>query len=88
MAGFVSGNFGGPVYLGKYNKDKNKTFFFYSEEVRRIIQYNTFNPTWPTVGMAQGNLLQPVCLTTITSAGDRVMNSTSSPKKGLPWCSS
>ena len=63
------GNFGGPVYLGKYNKDKNKTFFFYSEEVRRIIQYNTFNPTWPTVGMSQGNLIQPVCLTTITSAG-------------------
>ncbi len=63
------GNLGGPVYLGHYNKDKNKTFFFYSEEARRIIQYATFNPTWPTTGMAQGNMIQPVCLTTITSAG-------------------
>ncbi len=63
------GNFGGPVYLGKYNKEKNKTFFFYSEEARRIIQYVTFNPTWPTLGMAQGNLIQPVCLTSITTAG-------------------
>ena len=63
------GNLGGPVYLGRYNKDKNKTFFFYSEEVRRIIQYVTFNPTWPTTGMAQGNMIQPVCLTSITTAG-------------------
>src|ERR1051326_4910042 len=63
------GNFGGPIYFGNYNKDHNKTFFFYSEEVRRIIQYVNFNPTWPTTGMVQGNLLQPVCITTITSAG-------------------
>jgi hypothetical protein len=63
------GNIGGPIYFGKYNKDHNKTFFFYSEEARRIIQYVTFNPIWPTQGMAQGNLLQPVCLTTITASG-------------------
>ena len=63
------GNFGGPIYFGNYNKDHNKTFFFYSEEVRRIIQYVNFNPTWPTTGMLQGNMLQPVCITTITSAG-------------------
>jgi len=63
------GNIGGPVYFGRFNKEKNKTFFFYSEEIRRIIQYVTFNPTWPTVGMTQGNLLQPVCITSITSGG-------------------
>jgi hypothetical protein len=63
------GNIGGPVYFGKYNKDHNKTFFFYSEEARRIIQYVTFNPTWPTQGMAQGNLLQPICITGITTSG-------------------
>src|SRR5947209_8453615 len=29
---------GGPVYFGKhYNKDRNKTFFFFSQEFRRII---------------------------------------------------
>ena len=63
------GNLGGPVYFGRYNKEKNKTFFFYSEDVRRIIQYVTFNPTWPTAAMAQGSMIQPVCLTNITSAG-------------------
>ena len=77
------GNFGGPVYFGRYNKDKNKTFFFYSEEVRRIIQYVTFNPTWPTMGMTQGNLLQPVCLTSITTAGI-VCPSGSAPVTRIP----
>src|SRR5689334_18318905 len=59
------GNIGGPVYFGGYNKQHNRTFFFYSEEARRIIQYVTFNPTWPTAGMAQGRMIQPVCLTAI-----------------------
>ena len=37
---------GGPIYIpGKFNKDKNKTFFFYSQEWRKIINYTTFNPT-------------------------------------------
>ena len=57
------GTFGGPVPLGHYNKDKNKTFFFFSEEARRIINYTTFNPTWATQGMLQGNFIQPVCIT-------------------------
>ena len=39
------GTIGGPIYIpGKYNRDKNKTFFFYSQEDRRIITYTTFNP--------------------------------------------
>ena len=63
------GTFGGPVAFGRYNKDKNKTFFFFSEEARRIINYATFNPTWATQGMLQGNFVQPVCITQITSAG-------------------
>ncbi len=63
------GTFGGPVPLGHYNKDKNKTFFFFSEEDRRIINYATFNPTWATQSMLQGNFIQPVCITQITSAG-------------------
>jgi len=61
------GTFGGPISFGGYNRDKNKTFFFYSEEVRRIINYATFNPTLPTTGMIQGNFIQPVCITTIVS---------------------
>ena len=57
------GTIGGPVPLfGK--RDKNKTFFFYSQEWRKIITYTTFNPTVPTKGMLSGTMIQPVCLTT------------------------
>lgn len=63
------GTFGGPVPLGRYNRDKNKTFFFFSEEARRIINYATFNPIWATQGMLQGNFIQPVCITQVTSSG-------------------
>ena len=59
-------------HLGHYNKDKNKTFFFFSEEARRIINYATFNPTWPTQGMLQGNFIQPVCITQVTSCRHRL----------------
>ncbi len=41
---------GGPVYIPKvYNRDKNKTFFFYSEEWRReIVPGGTFNQQVPS----------------------------------------
>jgi len=61
------GTIGGPIYIpGKYNRDKNKTFFFYSEEHRRIITYTTFNPILPTTGMLVGTFSQPVCITVST----------------------
>jgi hypothetical protein len=63
------GTFGGPVPLGRYNHGHDKTFFFYSEEARRIINYTTFNPTLPSTAMLQGNFIQPICITTVTSAG-------------------
>jgi hypothetical protein len=63
------GTFGGPVPLGSYNREKNKTFFFYSEEARRIINYTTYSPTLPTQGMLQGNFPQPVCITSLASTG-------------------
>jgi hypothetical protein len=60
------GTIGGPVYIpGRFNKDKNRTFFFFSEEARRILTYTTFNPTLPTAGMLQGTFPQPVCITTL-----------------------
>ena len=60
--------FGGPVYFGKhYNPDKNKTFFFFSQEFRRIITYTTFQPTVPTTAMLQGNFPVPVCVNYTTS---------------------
>ncbi len=63
------GTIGGPIYIpGHYNKDKNKTFFFYSQEHRRIITYTTFNPILPTAAMLTGNFSQPVCIT-VASGG-------------------
>ena len=61
------GTIGGPIYIpGKYNKDRNKTFFFFSEEARRIITYTTFQPTVPTTGMLTGLFPTAVCLTNTT----------------------
>ncbi len=59
------GTIGGPVPLGP--KDKHKTFFFFSEEARRIITYTTFNPVLPTAAMLQGTFSQPVCISYTTS---------------------
>jgi hypothetical protein len=59
------GTIGGPVPLG--HKDNHKTFFFFSEEARRIHTYTTFNPVLPTQGMLQGTFSQPVCIVYTTS---------------------
>src|SRR3954447_12654694 len=38
------GNVGGPLFIpGLYNKDRNKTFFFWNEEWRKLIQGNAPN---------------------------------------------
>jgi hypothetical protein len=59
------GTIGGPVPIfGK--GDRNKTFFFFSMEWRKVITYATFNPTLPTKSMLTGQMLQPVCITTTT----------------------
>jgi len=59
---------GGPVTFGRhYNKDRNKTFFFFSQEFRRIITYTTFQPTVPTTAMLQGVFPAPVCVSYTTS---------------------
>jgi hypothetical protein len=57
------GTVGGPLYIpGLFNKNKNKTFFFYSQEFRRIHTYTTFNSTIPTLNERQGIFATPVCL--------------------------
>ncbi len=62
------GSFGGPVYIpNHYNKDKNKTFFFFSEEARRIHTYTTLAPTLATQGMLTGQFSQPVCISYTTA---------------------
>jgi Carboxypeptidase regulatory-like domain len=62
------GTLGGPVFIpGHYNRNRNKTFFFFSEEARRIITYTTFQPTLPTTGMITGAFPTPVCISFTTS---------------------
>src|ERR1700726_3177852 len=48
---------GGPIYIsGHYNKDKQKTFFFWSEEWRKdIVPGQTFNLPVPSLAERAGN---------------------------------
>jgi len=57
------GTVGGPIAFTHSQYKAPKTFFFFSEEARRIITYTTFQPTLPTSGMAAGNFPTAVCLT-------------------------
>ncbi|MBS1821856.1 MAG: TonB-dependent receptor [Acidobacteria bacterium] len=48
--------FGGPVWIPKVYDGRNKTFFFFSQELRRVITYGVFtNFGVPTVAERQGN---------------------------------
>jgi hypothetical protein len=50
-------NVGGPVTLGHiYNKDRNRTFFFYNMEWRRMIQAGSINATVPDQAWYKGDL--------------------------------
>jgi len=49
-------NVGGPVTFGEhYNPNKNKTFFFYNMEWRKLIQGQTLNVTVPEAAFYGGN---------------------------------
>jgi hypothetical protein len=57
------GNFGGPLPLPfGWNRTRNRTFFFYSNEFGRIINYRSFAPVAPTLGQLQGKFTVPVCV--------------------------
>jgi len=77
------GTIGGPVYIpGHYNTAKNRTFFFFSEEARRIITYSTFQPVIPTQGMVGGTFPTPVCVaftTTCTQTSTQIAPSQINP---------
>ena len=55
------GTFGGPVWLPKIYEQKDKTFFFFSEEARRIVTYSNPNASVPLPGMASGQFQHVVC---------------------------
>ena len=70
---------GGPVYIPKVYNGKNKTFFFFSEEFRRVITYGSFQSTLPTADEKKGIFPNPVCVAvapdgTCTQTGTQVTN--------------
>lgn len=70
---------GGPVYIpGKYNAEKNKTFFFWSQEFRRFINYSTVTAIVPTAAEKQGIFNVPVCVGPVgnecSQTTDRITN--------------
>src|SRR5258708_7828095 len=62
------GTLGGPVMLPRFGeggpaaKKVKDTFFFFSEELRRVIVYPTFSSTVPTLALRQGIFPQDVCI--------------------------
>lgn len=63
------GTFSGPLFIpDHYNTEKNKTFFFFSEEVRRIITSSTHKVIVPNQSERNGIFPFPVC-TSIDFAG-------------------
>ena len=70
------GTVGGPVFIpGVYNTDKNKTFFFFSEEARRVVTNTAFDALVPTPAMLQGNFVTPVCLNAACSSTGNTVTS-------------
>jgi hypothetical protein len=59
---------------------RNKTFFFFSQEFRRVINYNAQNVQIPTLDERQGIFANPVCtalsadFSTCTETGTRITN--------------
>ena len=63
------GTLGGPVYIPKIYEQKNKTFFFVSEEARRVVVYSSTTAIAPTAGMMTGTFLHPVCTSWANAGG-------------------
>lgn len=61
---------GGPVFIPHiYNEDRNKTFFFFSQEFRRVITYNAVTLAGdPTAAERQGIFPDAICATTTCAA--------------------
>jgi len=52
---------GGPVIFPGYGRQRSKTFFFYSQEFRRVITYASAVATLPQSGWLTGRFDHPVC---------------------------
>ncbi len=83
------GTFGGPVVLPRFGegghalfKPKN-TFFFFSQEFRRVIVYPTFNTTVPSAALRQGIFPQDVCIGPVATPCSVVLLAGTSLPQGL-----
>ena len=61
------GTLGGPLVFPRFGEGgpsvvKGKTFFFFSEEARRVISYPSLTSTVPSAAQRQGIFPQPVCI--------------------------
>ena len=71
--------FSGPIFIPRhYNTGRNKTFFFWSQEFRRVITYTVLQALAPTDEMKQGIFSAPVCVqytgSTCTQTASRIQN--------------
>lgn len=60
---------GGPVWIPKVYEQKDKTFFFFSDEARRIVTYSNPTATVPYAGMTSGQFHHVVCTQWANSNG-------------------
>ena len=69
---------GGPVLIPKVYNGKDKTFFFFSQEFRRVITYTSVSGTAPTADEKAGRFAAPVCVaftgTTCTNTDTQITN--------------
>jgi hypothetical protein len=53
----------GPVDVPWKKRERNRTFFLYSQEHRRLVNYRTFAPVVPDTQQLHGIFAKPVCVT-------------------------
>ena len=64
------GTVGGPVYIPHVYEQRNKTFFFVSEEARRVINYSPASATGvPSASMLTGTFPDVVCTNWANTSG-------------------
>ena len=65
------GTFGGPVWIpGVFDGRKHKTYFFYSQELRRVITYKPLSLSGvPSLAERSGTFASPVCISQAIGTG-------------------
>jgi hypothetical protein len=77
-------SFGGPVFIpGVYNKDKQKTFFFWSQEWRRERVPGSFNTPVPNVAERSGDFSDVCPNMSVTPPSNA--DCPTDPRTGLPF---